>query len=336
MQSIIKIVVCLLALVHCCQGFFSEKARVHWSSFRNVPTVQREWRGWKYSTVLYDVIHISSELTSSIPAMEKPTELWLDLRGTATHPQAALDYILDDLEEEALLLPSNRDALIERVLLTDSNFQKLVNASDPFIEAAEILYHPEDSKDGFLASSRVGLSLPFGNLMTMPEDTGIAVPDPMKAMSILGDGRWVVLENQERDVDPDREPLRIDAISSFLDIASTTSTGLWDCSEGPGGDNEILILKGSFPTSEEDRIRGGVAVSCHSKSFFVQLASVLQSFRSVGSTSSTESGIIIQGAPDLTSPALPTALILPFDVAIWKAALLLYGQQQFVDIVDSD
>jgi hypothetical protein len=278
------------------------------------------------------------ELISYIPPMEKPTELWLDLRGSATHPEAAVQYILDELEEVALLLPSDRKSLIDKVMITDRSFQSLVYSSDPFVEASEILYHPEGSGDGYLALSRNSLSLPFGNVVVMPDDNTFAVSNPMDAMRLLGDGWWIILENEKRGVDPEKEPLRIDAISSFLDIAATSSTGIWstDTAEGENGSDGRLILKSDASVIPEQKLCGGVAVSCCSKSFFVQLASVLRSFPSGSSTTMSESGIIIQETSGLSPPSIPTALILPFDMSIWKAALMIYGHSQFQNLVDDD
>jgi hypothetical protein len=268
--------------------------------------------------------------------MQKPAELWLDLRGTATHPQAAIQYILDELEDEALLLPSDRDLLIEKVIITDRSFQSLVIASDPFVDVAEILYQPEGSSDGYVALSRHGLSLPFGCVVLMPGDNSIAVSNPVDAMRILGDGRWIILENDTRGADPDKEPGRLDAISSFFDIASTASTGNWGLCDGKEDDEVRLILKSDASATPEQRIRGGVAVSCTTKSFTVQLASVLESFQSTSSTTMTDSGIIIHEVSNLSSASLPTALILPFDMSIWKAAVMIYGHSQFHNLVDSE
>jgi len=273
-------------------------------------------------------------LVSSIPPMKKPTELWLDLRGTATHPQAAIQYILDELQNDALLLPSDRGVLIEKVIVTDRSFQSLVNASDPFVEAAEILYEPDATSTGYVALSRNGLSLPFGSVLLMPSDNAIAVSRPIDAMRILGDGRWILLDNEANGADPGKESLRVDAIASFLDIAATASTGKWGSSTGQDdGEDLRLILKGNVPVNQEQPIRGGVAVSCSTKSFLVQLASVLESFQSASTSTMTDSGIIIHSVSDFSSPTLPTALILPFDMPLWKAATMMYGHCQFQNLV---
>lgn len=266
------------------------------------------------------------DLVSLLPHTSKSTELWLDLRGTEVHPRTAVDYLMKELEQEGLLF-LQEDPLIEKVLLSDSSFQKLLNVSDPFVEAAEILYPPENG-DGFLASSRSGLSLPFGNIMPIPRDNSVAVGDPMMAMRILGDGKWIVLENEERELDPDKESLRMDAISSFLDIASTASTGQWEVS-APRNENVSGLIVQSKKAVGDTTERGGVAVHCPTKSFLVQLALVLQCLKSVSTATMTESGIIIQGGSAVYVPSLPTAVLLPFDLLLWKTAMLVFGQDNF-------
>lgn len=264
------------------------------------------------------------------PPAVQSAELWLDLRGTAVHPRVAVNYIVDELEEEGLLLPSaGRERLFTKILMSDVSFQKLLNASDPFVEASEILYQPDGTSNGFLALSKNSLSLPFGNVMTMPKDNVVAVGDPMEAMRILGDGRWILLENEERELDPDKLPMRMDAISSFLDIASTASTGQWGIPLTQEKGKSSLLFKTERDAKGADD-RGGVAVLCPNKSFLVQLASVFQCFQTVSTTSMTESGIIIQGGPEVYVPSLPTAVVLPFDLLLWKTAMFVYGQEQFL------
>ena len=276
-------------------------------------------------------------LISYIPPMKKPTELWLDLRGTATHPQAALQYILDELEDDALLLPSDRECLIDKVIVTDRSFQSLVSSSDPFVGSAEILYEPDGTSNGYVALSRNGLSLPFGSVLLMPSDSAIAVSHPLDAMRMIGDSRWILLENEARGADPDKETLRLDAIASFLDLAATTSAGKWGISAGQDdGEDLQLIFKGDVPVTQEQPIRGGVAVSCSTKSFLIQLASVLESFQSASSATTTDSGIIIHSLSDVLSPSLPTAMILPFDMSIWKAAAMMYGHSQFQNLIEGE
>lgn len=276
----------------------------------------------------------SGDFAPSLPLVEQATELWLDLRGTAIHPRLAVDCLTEELREEGLIWTSTQETqLIGKVILSDDSFQKLLNTSDPFVDASEILYQPQGATDGFLASSKHGLSLPFGTSIPMNPDSTLAVRDPEAALRVLGAGKWLLLENHVRELDPDKESSRIDAISSFLDIASTASSGPWELSVSENGKDRGLILqneKGSSLATKTNN-NGGVAVHCPTKSFFVRLASAIQCIQSVSTTTMTESGIIIQGGDVIYSPSLPMAIALPFDVLLWKTAMLVYGQEQFRD-----
>jgi hypothetical protein len=248
---------------------------------------------------------------------EKQTEFWLDLRGTAVHPKAAIDHLLEQLRDDDGKSSSNNNEskLIDRVLLSDQSFQKLVSNSDPYLETSEVLYVPDDDGD-LLALSRNGVSFPYGNLVSIPGETAVAVKDPMQAMQTLSEGKWVVLFNEWQGDD-------MKATGEFLDIASTATCGDWGSTELEAG----LLLRTA--SEEEKPATGGVAVVCSTKSSVVQLASILRCMQSGMSTSVTESGIILQGSSDASSSPLSTALILPFDLMLWKTAYsLVYGKDE--------
>jgi hypothetical protein len=146
----------------------------------------------------------------------------------------------------------------------------------------------------------------------------------MKAMQTLSEGKWIILSGEEEEPGSKAEVLRIEAIDKFLDIASAATAGNWgSTSEMESG----LLLRVDVTSEDESSTAGGVAVVCSTKSVVVGLASILQVMQS-GLSTSTESGIILQGSSDGSSPSLPTALILSFDVGLWKAAVLVYGEHE--------
>ena len=94
---------------------------------------------------------------------------------------------------------------------------------------------------------------------------------------------------------------------------------------------------------QEDSPRGGIAIACPSKSSVWETASLLQGLQSTSSktTVTTASGIIVQQqAPDTDGEGdaddenddnrsvLRTAMLLPFDVELWRTAWLLMGEDQ--------
>lgn len=251
---------------------------------------------------------------------ENQIELWLDLRGTAVHPQAAIEYLLEQLQDDDDG-DGDQNNVIDRVLLSDKSFQNLISSSDPYVETSEVLYVPDENVD-LLALSRNGVSYPYGNLVYVPNDAAVVVEDPMQAVQTLLEGKWVVLMNDEKGGEPDGA-LRMKAVGEFLDIAAMAVGGDWgSTSEFESG---LLFRKDS---KEEKSKTGGVAIGCSTKSSLMQLASVLRCLQMSGtSTTKTDSGIMLSGSGP-SSSSFSTALVLPFDAILWKTASLVNGADE--------
>jgi hypothetical protein len=254
---------------------------------------------------------------------KKGTELWLDLRGTALYPSAAIAYLMEQLTDDEYdpSLAEGAPNPIDRVVLSDQMFQRLLDTPDHPLEGTEIMYLPDDG-DGLVASSHEGMSFPCGKIFKMPKDSDMVLADPMSAIETISQGNWAVLVDEKSGIDSHSEVNRVDSIASFLNLAVAAAGGPSLMVDGSSG----LLLKSS--DYEDTTEIGGVAVSCSNKAMVIQLASVVQDIQSGSSMASTESGILIQGTSDSdsSSPSLQTALLLPFDVVMWKTALLIYGE----------
>jgi hypothetical protein len=247
---------------------------------------------------------------------ERSIELWLDLRGTAIHPRAAIEYLAEQVFEGPDHGVTDFSTDVDRIIVSDKMFQKLLNSSDDYIQESEILYVPEETL-AQIALSRGGLSFPFGVFVAM--EGPMAVSDPITAMETLSVGQWVVLYNEEEEIED--EDSRIAAVGGFVEIASgdwRTTTQL---------ESGLLLQTGS--NKEVENSMGGVAVQCPTKSSILRLASMIESVVSGKSMTATESGILIHEETGEACP-LPFALMLPFDVSLWKTALEVYGKQEEV------
>ncbi|KAL3905172.1 MAG: hypothetical protein SGARI_004585 [Bacillariaceae sp.] len=265
----------------------------------------------------------------SSPPLDTSTELWLDLRSTAIHPKAAMDQLETQL---------GTDSFVNRIVLSETVFQNMVDYSDMYLMANQILYHDKKNDEIFYSTGR-GLSFPFGTFQTSPPDSALVVEDPIQAIELITTGKWLFLGNDndsDSNSDEDRETLRMNAIGDFLDIASTTasSLGAWGYSDKTSG----LVLptttsSGEDSSSENDDHHsvGGVAVKCGSKMAVMQLASTLQFTKTGATTSISDSGIIVQSNANDTSQ-LCTAAVLPFEVDIWQAALMVFGTEGLAEI----
>ena len=307
----------------------------------------------------------SSELdlgraNSAPPSSTKQIELWLDLRGTAVHPRVAVGYIIEELEEKLSpppskpttlstdeSLPTKNSNLIDKVILSDNHFQQLVESLDPYTQIEDVLYIPEETKEdlegnNLVALSQNGVSFPFGTLIGVPRDSCVAIADPIQSLQDLSKGNWILFVSE----DEKGESLeQVNAMGNFLDIASTASLSWGATTELESG---LLIQAADTSSSgcvghgddEDDgqgpRKSGGVAIKCSSRECVLQLASIFQTAQSASSavTSTTDSGILIQECleeeeEEQSSPVgLSMAMILPFDLSVWEAASLMYGEDQ--------
>lgn len=223
-----------------------------------------------------------------------PVELWLDLRGTAITPRMALSKL-----EEDSIIP------FSKVIVSIQDAERSAQESNDF----EILV--VDENDSSLCDAK-DPSIRYGTVVTIDGDSFV---DPMPALETTTRGGWVLVMDAERGSDKTTE--RHEAISSLVDFISggmsldSFSLGEDDSS----GDDE----QGS-PFNNE---KGGIAITCKTKADLVQAANTVHSVSS-GTLTTTESGILIKSNPveGATSGSKPlqSALVLPFDLTLWKQA----------------
>ncbi|KAG7359894.1 hypothetical protein IV203_034992 [Nitzschia inconspicua] len=269
------------------------------------------------SSTKRDMTFVTPSLSS-----DPETELWLDLRPTAIHPKAAMDHLENQL---------GTDSFVNRIILSEKMFQDLIDYSDLYLSASQILYHDTANDTIFFSTGR-GLSFPFGRFYAAPPDAAVVVEDPIPAIEVIASGKWVFLGNNHDNGDnDDREMLRMNAVGDFLGIATTASgLALWGSS---ANDDSGLVLpsRGDSSSEQDEDGRGGVAVTCSTKSAVMKLASALRLARPGAMTSMTDSGIIVQSTNQIASK-LGTAAVLPFEVELWQAALLVFGAQGLAEI----
>lgn len=280
-----------------------------------------------------DLIDIVS--SDSILSQTQETQFWLDLRRTAFHPKAAIDEIETQLGRTLTTSSSSSPPLVNRILLSENVFQNLIDSHDPYIAAAPILYQSSKNDTIFSLSSQ-GLSTPFGSLVSTPSDATVPVKDPIQAIQMITNGKWLLLgkkEGEEDDLGDHVESMRIESVGNFLDIVSTAAAPELGTtlSETKG---LVLPKRATQTTSnlqqEGEILRiGGVAVTCSTKSAILKLAFKLQLMMKPGAMNSvTDSGIILETNVEESSPiaTLATAVVIPFDVHLWKIGTLMFGK----------
>lgn len=251
-----------------------------------------------------------------IPQQE--TELWLDLRKNVMHPKAAIEQLETEI---------GATSFVDRILLSESVFQNLVDSNDMYLTTSQILYQPSEGDDIFMSSSR-GLSTPFGNVLSAPSDVAMPVEDPIQAIELISVGKWLLLEKGR--IDDQEGSLRIDAVGNFVDVICSSSEN-WDSSPQKSG--LVLPRTGTEQKESNTSNLGGVAIACDTKSEVMKLASILQLNKGGITKSFTESGIILQSSTE-ASATVPTAVILPFAIDSWQIATFIFGKDLYEE--DSD
>jgi len=233
-----------------------------------------------------------------------PMELWLDLRGTAITSRMALSK----LEEESPFA-------ISKVLVSLQGAPRAVQlwkAEDP-----ELLI--VDESDNVLCDAK-DPSIQYGMIVTVDGDSFV---DPIPALETSSNGGWVLVDPEGSD---EQAKERHEAISNLVNfIAGGLSLGNGSFLLGADTAEDVA----EEMTYSNDN--GGIAVVCRTKSDLVQAANTLQSISS-GPLTATESGILLKADPLDSSSAkesLQSALVLPFDVPLWKAAIIIVAESSY-------
>ena len=242
-----------------------------------------------------------SSLTCTLPGGDEcsPMELWLDLRGTAITPKMALSK----LKEESPF-PVNK------VIVSLSGAHRAVQ----FWEAGDPEMMVVDENDNSLCDAR-DPSIQYGIVVAVDGESFV---DPIPALETMSNGGWVL-------VDPGggayKTKERHEAISNLVDfIAGGLSLG---------SEYFSLELNTTGTVAEDSPFvsdKGGIAIICQTKADLMQAANALRSIDS-GALTATESGILLKCDPTESSSSLTesiqSALVLPFDTPLWKAAILV-------------
>mmetsp|Transcript_41628 Transcript_41628/g.45175 ORF Transcript_41628/g.45175 Transcript_41628/m.45175 type:complete len:356 (-) Transcript_41628:1145-2212(-) len=303
----------------------------------------KKQRKYRTTTTTLQAQDSSQDLTDAISSDSifsqiQDTEFWLDLRRTAFHPKAAIDEIETQLGRTLTTSSSSSSSsppLVNQILLSENMSQNLINSNDPYIATAPILYQSSKNDTIFSLSSQ-GLSTPFGSLISTPSDATVPAKDPIQAIQMITDGKWLLLgkkEGEEDDLGDLVESMRIESVGNFLDIVSTAAAPELGITLS---ETKRLVLpkpKRSTQTTSNLQEEGGllrncgVAVTCSTKSAILKLAFKLQLMMKPGTMNSvTDSGIIIETNVEESSPTatLTTAVVIPFDVNLWKIGTLMF------------
>lgn len=241
----------------------------------------------------------SSSLESSMSNDDERSfiQLWLDLRGTAITPQMALTKL-----EEDSPFPVNK------VLLSTQDAQRAVELRKPGDPDLVIV----DSSDDTICDAK-DPTIQYGTRVAIDGDSFV---DPMPALETASVGGWVLIDPMEGN---DKFQENQEAITNLVDfISSGMSLGVDSFSLGTDTTDAVSTM--------ERKAKGGIAITCRTKAEMVQIANTFQSLEP-GTLTTTESGILLKVDPmEGSTPAMQRALVLPFDMPLWKASALVLSE----------
>lgn len=277
----------------------------YWLSYMNRQAICRST-----STRLFDT---SPDADSHDGYSSRKVELWLDLRENSILPTAAIEFLRENLSEDDVDSPSLQID-IDRILVATNNAQAYQEISDEDFIQPDLLHVSKDN-DSKLLSTKDGVTEYFAEIVVMEGSAG--VQNPFKVIQTLSSGKWVVLVQSGDESEVEDSMMNI--VGDFLEIASNSVSTHWVAA--PTSDSQGLLVPLS-PEMEKETTGAGVAIRCSSPSSIMQLASTIELSGSGMSTTMLDSGILIQD--DITESNLPIALVLPFDIPIWRLANTLY------------
>lgn len=279
-------------------------------------------------------------------------ELWLDLRGTAISPRVALHHLLTEEQqssteasanedEDLLLYSAVKNLKVNRVLISNLDEQEykkltLPNAQmKPFDEMIsnglilvrdktenhQLLSDPSDYYPLVHVSPTSYESQQYAGEIVVMKDDATILANPIPAMTCLERGGWIVLDpsniHEERD--------RMNSVSNIVNLLSGSSSSLHLLSNTDEGQTSSMS-RGE--TDGSTNCSGGVAVVCSTNQDLFNFSQLIESLRSQSDSSIkvNESGILTfsssqqqrYDAKKKATTRKATALVLPFDVVLWK------------------
>jgi hypothetical protein len=274
-----------------------------------------------------------ADLFAANEPQQRRSELWLDLRETAIAPREALQFLEKQLYNKndnmsmdtSDVSPRKVLSLIDKVLLPEEIFAKVVARGDDI--GFPLLYTVNDESILVEGNRQTNQSCPSGKIVTCRHTE---ILDPLTAMDITSIGQWLFVDKTDGSDEYERILWLEKQVAGLVDFLSSTTAA------------PILSSQGLLVPSISDKIlsrKGGVAVSCRTRTAFVQLNSALeQSLCSTLVTRTTDSGILVTvEAPlggEISPPSLRTALVLPLDLRIWEAARDIQEEEEHETEID--
>ena len=288
-------------------------------------------------------------------------ELWLDLRGTALSPQEALTFLQEFIQDvtndttisttsssSSMATPYALHDIVEGILVS----QEQIRVSSPL--GQRILY---DNGQGDLqelphenSSSSQQQEHPIVGKIVTPDTNGFVDPLAILDMDEQQQDSWIMIDTTSRTWEESGaldDTTWTDQVAGFLQFVTATrfmpsssSSSMILTNDNNNYDNNNLAQEqDTSASSSSSTTHGGIAMTCptHAGLFFADRSLAQQRFL-LQDTLQTESGILLTEQEtfddddddddtttntDTKTHSLATALVIPLDLRLWKAALEL-------------
>ena len=239
-------------------------------------------------------------------------------------PDTAIDY----LEQNVV---SFQRHVVDRIIVAESVMDQVI--SSPSVRTDEDPELMLMVNDVLIRNSPTDkMSIPCGKFIVIKQGF-----NPMLAMEVLTRGDWVLADTDTADVDQEDPSDWSQQVSGLVDFLSASSDMSLDApsffinGNEAGTDTtttESLILPGedNHDDTEDTKATGGFALYCRTKSHALEAAAIFTANESAVRTIETEGGLVIhadEGQSTETVSRLKRALVLPFDMDLWTATMML-------------
>ena len=266
---------------------------------------------------------VQPSLVDDPNALALAPEYWLDLRGISISPKEALRFL--DTLMETTAKETEEDyasaSFVSRVLMDESEFSEKIRASADDIggNSSLLLYGNNKDRPSISIYQHEQLRLaPFANVLKAVPNRNL---DAVVAMdTVLGQGQWIL-------VDSDPSSMRDSAEWMTKQVASLYELLITSYGRVDADDLGSLLLPKSMG-NHETVSSGGIAVSVPTASTLIELDFTLMRAglaRQMKSIDDNESDLLLPA--EGLSPHLQAALVIPFDVDIWRLLLDLKRAQ---------
>jgi hypothetical protein len=288
----------------------------------------------------------SSSLSSSYT---RRRQLWLDLRDTAIRPAEALaflDEFLDEFLRGEFLWGANGNSpdelpvtemnyVVDRIILPEETYRGLPKHCSSSSTCGVDLVVVENG------GSLIPVSAPWSvesDVTSQPRSKGTLIRpgdsllNPLESLEIYNRGDWIVFDSAPLQGDADAISAWIDEVGSLLQLLPVTASPQ-QSRETPSGlmlplsDRATIHTTTSLAAAASSKKTGigGVGIFCSTREALFRADTLLEQLAAgAGATESFASGILLPAVPDkdgTTCPAITSALVLPFDLNLWRSVL---------------